>query len=238
MKYLELTFEDPARNLACDEALLQWCEEEKAEGVLRVWEPKNYFVVLGYSNKIESEVNVSSCAENGIPILRRFTGGGTVLQGPGCLNYSVVIKNERGGIAGDITESYHRVLRRHQVFFRRLTGEPVQIEGISDLTIGGQKFSGNAQHRRHHYALVHGSFLLNFDIELMERCLRMPSRKPAYRQERSHRVFLRNLFIDSATVRAGLKTEWQVDGELQVPQESIAKLVAERYSRSEWNAKF
>ncbi|HTN71202.1 MAG TPA: lipoate--protein ligase family protein, partial [Methylomirabilota bacterium] len=79
MKYLELTFADPARNLACDEALLELCEQKEAEGILRIWEPQTYFVVLGYSNKLATEVNVEACAERGMPVLRRFSGGGTVL---------------------------------------------------------------------------------------------------------------------------------------------------------------
>jgi lipoate---protein ligase len=239
MKYLELTFDDPARNLACDEALLQWCEQEKAEGVLRVWEPQNYFIVLGYSNKLATEVNPSICAERGISILRRFSGGGAVLQGPGCLNYALVVENERSGTFGDVAQTYTQVLKRHRSVVEGLISEPVQIEGISDLAIGGRKFSGNAQHRKHGYTLVHGSFLLNFDLALMENCLRMPSRVPAYRQGRSHQSFLRNLLLDSATIRVSLKREWQADGELlEIPSQNIEELVKRRYSCAGWNRKF
>ena len=60
MKYLDLTFSDPASNLACDEALLELCENGEENGILRVWEPDNYFVVLGYSNKVAREVNVAA----------------------------------------------------------------------------------------------------------------------------------------------------------------------------------
>lgn len=239
MKSVDLTFADPAQNLACDEALLDWCEQKEADGVLRIWEPQNYFVVLGYSNKVATEVNVSACERNGIAILRRFSGGGAVLQGPGCLNYALVLKNQRAGVVGDLTESYSRVLNRHQTLFLRLTSEAVRIQGISDLTIDGHKFSGNAQHRRHHYALVHGSFLLSFDLALVERCLRMPSRQPRYRQNRSHGSFLRNISIDAATVRESLKKEWGVDGKLQeVPYDKIEELANKRYSRFNWNRKF
>jgi len=239
MKYLELTFNDPAHNLACDEALLQWCEEEKAEGVLRVWEPKNYFVVLGYSNKLATEVNVNICTDREIPILRRFSGGGAVLQGPGCLNYTLIAKNKRSEAFGDVTQAYTQVLKRHRSLIEGLISEPVQIEGISDLVVGGRKFSGNAQHRKHAYTLVHGSFLLNFDLALMENCLRMPSRQPAYRQGRSHKSFLKNLLLDSTAIRVSLKREWQVDGELlEIPSQNIEELVNRRYACAEWNRKF
>jgi len=239
MKYLELTFADPARNLACDEALLELCEQKEAEGILRIWEPQTYFVVLGYSNKLATEVNVEACAERGMPVLRRFSGGGTVLQGPGCLNYALVLRNGGSGFYGDLAESYTRVLKRHQRVCETLISEAVQIEGISDLAIGGWKFSGNAQHRKHLYTLVHGSFLLNFDLALFEDCLQMPSRQPSYRQNRSHRSFVRNLSIEAATIREGLKREWQVDEAFdQVPHKRIDDLVSKRYSCLEWNQKF
>src|SRR5438132_11041806 len=140
---------------------------------------------------------------------------------------------------GPITAYHDPVLRTHWRFFKSLTTQTVQLQGVSDLTLDGQKFSGNAQHRSHHYALVHGSFLLSFDLALLETCLRMPSRQPAYRQNRSHGSFLRNLFIDAATIREGLKTQWAIVGELhEIPYGKIDELVSKRYSRSEWNWKF
>ncbi|MDB6056303.1 MAG: lplA, partial [Verrucomicrobiales bacterium] len=93
MHCLDLTLESPAANLALDEALLDVCEESGAE-VLRFWESPEYFVVVGYANKAETEVNVPACRERSVPILRRCSGGGTVLQGPGCLNYSLVLNFE------------------------------------------------------------------------------------------------------------------------------------------------
>src|ERR1051326_6471879 len=63
-------------------------------GILRFWEPTRYFVVLGYGNRTATEVNTAFCRQNTIPILRRRTGGGTVLQGPGILNYTLVLPAE------------------------------------------------------------------------------------------------------------------------------------------------
>src|SRR4051794_7711201 len=117
MKYLDLTFADPAANLACNEALIDFYERERSDGVLRVWEPLNYFVVIGYSNRLASEVHTEKCRAEEIPILRRFSGGGTVLQGPGCLNYSVVLPNKLLGDAVDLLASYRFVLRRHREIF-------------------------------------------------------------------------------------------------------------------------
>ena len=239
MKYLDLSFADPASNLACDEALIDFCEGRGGcEEILRLWEPVKHFVVVGYSNKVFLEVNVSACSARAIPILRRFSGGGAVLQGAGCLNYTLIVKNEREGYVGDIAKAYKRVLERHRKIFTALTSRPVQTEGISDLAIAGQKFSGNAQHRKRFCTLFHGTFLLNFDLTLVESCLRMPSKQPSYRRGRSHKLFLRNLLIDSTRVREALRTEWAANDELaDFPYERIDDFLLKRYSRSDWNNK-
>lgn len=94
MRFLNLSFSTPAANLACDEALLDWREEERGGEILRFWESPEPFVVVGYANKIGTEVNASACEAKNIPVYRRCSGGGTVLQGPGCLNYALILRIE------------------------------------------------------------------------------------------------------------------------------------------------
>ena len=80
MNYCDITLPTAEENLACDEALLELCEEGLADEVLRFWEPAQYFVVLGYANKVVDEAHRELCEFNAIPILRRCTGGGAVFQ--------------------------------------------------------------------------------------------------------------------------------------------------------------
>src|SRR4029453_4269734 len=88
---LDLTLPSPIENLALDEALLEDLEENKGTPVLRFWESDRYFVVLGRSSSLADDVHIDACQQDGVPILRRASGGGTVLQGPGCLSYAVVL---------------------------------------------------------------------------------------------------------------------------------------------------
>lgn len=239
MKYLDLTFSHPASNLACDEALLELCEKNEEDGFLRIWEPAHYFVVVGYSNRVVSEVNVTACEARGIPIFRRFSGGGTVLQGPGCLNYSLAVKHNPLGIPAELKDAYRFVLERHRKFCASQAPETVQIQGISDLTLDGRKFSGNAQHRKRLCSLFHGTFLLSFDRALIETCLAMPSRQPDYRHGRSHEAFLCNLSMKPEDIRWALRRAWGANEQLQkTPFERIEALVDDRYSRKEWNFKY
>jgi lipoate-protein ligase A len=239
MKYLDLTLDDAAGNLACDEALLEAHEAERPDGeLLRLWEAKNYFVVLGHSNRIAAEVDLEACGQRGIPVLRRMSGGGTVLQGPGCLNYSLILNGAAHRLQ-TIGEAFRFVLERHRDCIGNLTDIEPRIDGISDLTLAGRKFSGNAQHRKSHYLLVHGTFLLKFDLSLIATCLRMPTKQPAYRAARPHMAFLVNLELPAARLRDALRSAWQaVEPFAPVPQGRIATLVADRYATVEWSRKF
>lgn len=239
MKFLELTFEEPPANLACDEALLETIETgASSDECLRLWEAKKYFVVLGHSDQMLSNVNVVACNDCDVPILRRMSGGGTVVQGPGCLNYSLILKNDPR-LIGNIRDTFQYVLERHRQLVEDLCGLAVRIDGISDLTLGGLKISGNAQYRKARFVLVHGTFLLSFDLRLIEKYLPLPARQPSYRNRRPHLQFITNLNIDSASLREGLRTVWAASEFLNdVPFARIDQLVRARYERTDWLEKF
>lgn len=115
----------------------------------------------------------------------------------------------------------------------------VEIRGGNDLAISGRKISGNAQHRKRHFTLVHGTVLLKMDVSVMEQVLPMPSKEPAYRRSRSHADFLMNLRVASESVKRALRAVWSAREEFgDVPHERIVELLGERYSRGEWNLKF
>src|SRR6476661_8339047 len=90
-KLLDLTLPSPIENLALDEALLEDLEENESHPVLRLWESDRHFVVLGRSSSLTEDVHLDACEQHAIPVLRRASGGGIVLQGPGCLSYAVVL---------------------------------------------------------------------------------------------------------------------------------------------------
>lgn len=249
MKFLDLTLPAPAENLACDEALLDFCETAGAEEILRFWESRERFVVVGYANRVSTEVNTAACEAHHVPIFRRCTGGGTVLQGPGCLNYSLILKIEEGGPLRTISLANRFIMERnaaaleeaHRGHCKMQNAEcKIQIEGCTDLALNGFKFSGNAQRRKKRFLLFHGTFLLNFDLAQIEKFLSQPARQPGYRRNRSHRDFLRNFAVPADAVKQALRRVWCADdssGGL-VPQETIALLVRDKYATDSWNLKF
>ena len=114
MKYFDCTFPSPAENLAGDEALLDWCESGGGSETLRFWESSDPFVVVGYANKVATEVNVAACEARKIPVTRRCSGGGTVVQGPGCLNYSLILPITKDGPLHGIAVANQYIMRRNR----------------------------------------------------------------------------------------------------------------------------
>jgi lipoate-protein ligase A len=238
VNYLDLTLPTPEENLACDEALLERCDEGLADEILRVWESPRHFVVVGYANRVATEVNVPFCRQNALPILRRCSGGGTVLQGPGCLSYALILRIAESGPLRSITATNQFVLERHRAILEPLLPAPVHIRGHTDLALGGLKFSGNSQRRRRRALVFHGAFLLEFDLALIERALLMPSKQPDYRANRSHSDFLVNLRVPAQQVTLALRRGWQaVRPPSEVPLERIRKLAREKYGTPEWTWK-
>jgi len=239
MNFCDLTLPSPEENLACDEALLDLAEEGRGGEVLRIWEPRHYFVVLGYSNKAAVEVNLPFCRLHTIPVMRRCTGGGAVLQGPGCLNYSLVLRMTESAPLQSIPAANTFVLKRHQEALAALLQAPVEMQGHTDLAIGGLKCSGNSQRRKRQFLLFHGSFLLHLDVSMVEGTLRSPSRQPEYRLNRSHSDFLINLGVPAPRIKQALVKCWSAAEPLaDLPFERVSLLTREKYGREEWNSKW
>lgn len=237
MKTCDLTLPAPEENLSLDEALLAHCEAGGCdEGILRFWEPRRHFVVLGYGNRFESETRPDFCRKKSVPILRRISGGGTVLQGPGCLNFSLILPMEPSGPCRTIAATNRFVMERNRKALEDLLQQPVSIQGDTDLTLNHRKFSGNSQRRMKRHLLFHGTFLLRMDLALLEKLLPLPTRQPAYRRRRSHTRFLVNLELPAERIKEALGAAWSAGLPLEpVPLEAAQKLVENRYSKDEWN---
>jgi lipoate---protein ligase len=232
----DLTLPTPAENLACDEALLEACEAGNSPPILRFWEPVDCFVVVGYANKVATEVDLSYCKRRGIQVLRRCSGGGTVLQGPGCLNYSLILRVDSAGALEHIRSTNEFILQRHRAAVAAALGTPVECRGQTDLAIGDLKFSGNSQRRRKKYLLFHGTFLLRMDLGQIQAALLPPSHQPDYRRGRTHSEFLTNLPLSADRLKSILADAWGCPKNLaQLPMAQIARLVTERYGREDWN---
>ena len=137
MKILDFAGVTPEVNLAMDEALVDALEEGEGEETLRFWESPAHFLVLGHGNRAATELQLDACERLGIPVLRRCSGGGAVLQGPGCFNYAVTLLVSGSGPLSHITTTNRHVMGRHQAAFARLLSRRVEVQGVTDLALAG-----------------------------------------------------------------------------------------------------
>ena len=244
MHRLDLTLDNPLANIAFDEALLDIAEaaDEQAE-VLRFWEPTSPLVVLGRSSPWQTEVNHSFCSEQQIPIVRRCSGGQSIVTGPGCLMYAVLLDYRARPELRSLKQAHKYVMSQMQVAIETL-GIEAEISGTSDLTVGGQKVSGNALRCKRNWLVYHGTMICDLEIDLIANCLGDPIRQPEYRQERDHQTFLTQLDTSVGELKEAIATAWAADFEANPNAEALdslkqkaEQLTESKYDTEQWNQK-
>lgn len=235
MRLLDLTLPTPAENLALDEVLLNAAEDAGRFGeTLRLWESPVHAVVLGRNSKLLEEVNVAACDERGIPIARRSSGGATVLIGPGCLMYSLVLSLQRRPQLRAVDQAHEFVLGTIAAALAPLA-QGITRRGTSDLAVDERKVSGNSARYRRDHLLYHGTLLYDFDMPLIAACLNTPPRQPDYRHGRTHGEFVMNLGISATTLQELLAKAFAASQPFgDWPRSAVERLVEERYSRPAW----
>ncbi len=213
MRIEDLSFQDPQENLAYDDSLLARADTGTGGEVLRFWESAAFFAVLGRTCAAGQEVDAAACTRAGVSILRRSSGGGTVLQGPGCLNFSLVLAKTRHPALASISQSYGFILDK-VIAALASCGVEAFFRPVCDLVLGPgeMKFSGNAQRRGRGHILHHGTILYAFDLPLIGACLHMPPRMPEYRRGRRHEDFVANIHLDVGRFKRALGQAWGVLG--------------------------
>ena len=238
MLRLDLTLSTAVANVALDEALLESAEASQSHPeMLRLWHPQAPLVVLGRSSPLAAEVDVAYCQEQGIPVVRRCSGGQTVVSGPGCLMYAVLLDYRRRPELRMLDEAHRFVMTRMQAAVAGL-GIEALISGTSDLTVNGRKVSGNSMRCKRNWMIYHGTMLCGLSVDLIARCLRTPVRQPEYRRGRSHLEFLAQLETTPSQLSQAIAKQWQAEPEeFAWPRQRTEQLVAEKYSQAAWTAK-
>ena len=208
MKILDLTLPTPAENLALEEALLEHAEQtEDHPEVLRFWESPQTFVILGRGSKFAREVNHDYCEQNNIPILRRCSGGATVVAGRGCLMYSLLLSYVKRPELRMLDYAHKFVMDKLLAAIKSLQLEAT-MQGTCDLVHKGRKFSGNALRCKRNFMLYHGTILIDMPISEIADCLEMPERQPDYRNQRSHRDFIGLLPAEPQALKNEIAKQW------------------------------
>jgi lipoate---protein ligase len=226
---------DVPHHLACDEVLLELCDSGELGATLRFWSSDRSCVVLGLGNDLDREVDLEACRVEGVPVFRRCTGGGAVVQGRGCLNYSLVLPLSESPELANVLSANAFIMERNRAAVSAALGCSVEVCGCTDLALNGLKFSGNAQRRRRSALLFHGTFLLEFDLPSVSRLLHLPVRQPKYREGRKHEAFLMNLKLPGERISAEVSAAWKaVDSDLKISVEEVRERASKWASDPRW----
>lgn len=142
-------------------------------------------IVMGISAKIPEVVDLSYLKKKPIPLIRRFSGGGTVVIDPHSFFVTFICSTS----FIPIEPFPHSIMRWTESFYRPLfENEPFALRE-NDYVLGDKKFGGNAQSIIKNRWLHHSSLLWNFCPNRMN-YLQLPKKRPIYRDERDHHEFL------------------------------------------------
>ncbi|NLE03312.1 MAG: lipoate--protein ligase [Crenarchaeota archaeon] len=165
MLYIENSNINPYYNLALEEYLFT------ASGVneyFMLWQNYDSIIVGRFQNSAE-EINAEFVKEHGIKVVRRLTGGGAVYHDLGNLNYTFIMNmsaaDENAGFRFEYFSHYIRdALARY--------GVQTEFNSRNDITVDGQKFSGNSEYSKGGRILHHGTILFDSDLNIMNTALK------------------------------------------------------------------
>ncbi len=169
-----------AWNMAVDHAILRSVSEGRSLPTLRLYGWDRPTITIGYFQAVEDEVYHDRCDEDGVDVIRRITGGGTVYH-DNEVTYSVAIPLSSAITFGTIVDSYRRIAIPilHALWDFGLHAE---YQPINDITVYDKKISGSAQTRKMGTLLQHGTIMVETDIDNMFRYLRVADEKNAERK--------------------------------------------------------
>jgi len=244
IELIQTEFSTSQENLALEEVILDDFLTMERTPLIRLWGNEELSVVLGRGEKVEQQVHLTHCQKEGIPILRRVSGGGSVLHGPGNLNLSFFLPWSFHPDLKSIPASYQLILGWVREALEKSTGVKSSQKGTCDICIGDKKISGTAQARKRHGLLHHLTLLVDFDIELIPLYLKEPEKRPEYREVRHHEEFVtsiskeglslnRTVFIQALQESMGAKVSpIELDGETR---SRAQKLAVQKYQSEDWN---
>ena len=232
-KFITHSNNDAYFNLASEEYLLK-----QTNGYYFYLWINSPAVIVGLNQNTLQEVNLAYTENSDIKVVRRLTGGGAVYHDNGNLCYTIIAPYEQN-------ENNYRKFTAPIIEYLNQLGVKAEFSGRNDLTIGGQKISGNAQTVYKDRIMHHGTILFNSDMSVLTRALNPSKLKIESKGIKSIRARVTNILehlktpITIEEFKKGLEQKFLsisekydfTDNDLK----KINQLVNEKYSKYEWN---
>jgi lipoate-protein ligase A len=142
-------------------------------------------IVMGISGKPQELIDLHKVQTDKIPIIKRFSGGGTVFVDEDTLFISLLCQKQ----IHDFPSYPEPIMRWTEGIYKNAFSIPEFHLRENDYVIGNNKCGGNAQYLSKNRWVHHSTFLWDFQQERMNYLLH-PKKAPTYRAARSHEDFL------------------------------------------------
>jgi len=181
-----------------------------------IWRPDKIYIILGASNRAEEALYMDNVSRDGLTLMKRPSGGQTVMLTPDNLIISAVFSGNSLLSPKNIFNTLNRkiISTIEEAGIRGLS-----LRGISDIAIEGKKILGSAIYRTKDKLLYHAVLNFGEPSATFERYLKHPSREPDYRTGRTH-----SEFVSSLKEKGYSESIYHLESELRVSFESFFSL--------------
>lgn len=190
----------PAENMAIDEAIAGWVARGDVKPTLRFYAWSPYAISVGRFQRAIRDLDRDALTLNGIPVVRRLTGGRAVLHADE-LTYSVILPETMPSLPTNVIESYRLLTEGVRRGYHTL-GVPAEFSvplteadrealrkpksavcfdaaSYYELAVDGKKIAGSAQVRHQGAVLQHGSIPLSIDDDVLFDCFNLEADEKA-----------------------------------------------------------
>ncbi len=224
------------RQMALDETMLILASENLVGETLRLWSFSPTTLTIGRFLAVRDWVNEEERKKLGIPLIRRFTGGGPALHDEhGEITWSVLMKGD------DLMEAY-KVIGKALVKAIELLGLKAEFSPINDVTVMGKKVVGMAGAKKKDAILVHGTFMFSTYLGYM-RVIKSPEAKVKERGTPEGRVTNLSNLLGRQISReeaiealiSGFSSVFRIkEGELTDLELELASQLKYKYTNERW----
>jgi len=162
-----------------------------------LWRPDARYIVLGRANSIESSVITQYAAEDSVRIVKRPSGGESVVLTPQMLVFSAKLSF---GMYRNPSVVFKEINSHLINSLSKIGIKNLDSKGISDISIGDKKIVGSSMYLKGNQLFYHAVLNVNEDIKQISRYLKHPVREPEYRKGRSHDEFVTSLYKEGYTI--------------------------------------